>query len=136
MKLPLSRGQWAAIALSIFLVELLIATVWAKVPFVREDLGDFLVVILLYCIAKAVRDFAPLPLAASVLAFSFCVEFAQYFHIADRMGFARGSIPSIVIGTTYQTTDLLMYLAGCLTAWLVDSQIVRRGRRRGSDLAA
>lgn len=121
------RLPWALAAALLFLVEVLIATLWAQVPFVRTDLGDYLVVLLLYCMAKCVKDFAPTPLALGILVFSFCVEFAQYFHVADRLGFARGSLPSIVIGTTFHVGDLAMYTAGCLTAWLLDRKI--RSRR-------
>lgn len=126
MKIPIRRLSWASAAAALLLVEVLIGTVWAKVPFVRADLGDYLVVLLLYCMAKAVKDFSPGSLAVGILAFSFCVEFAQFFQLADRLGFARGSLPSIVIGTTFHVGDLAMYTAGCLTAWLLDRRIKLR----------
>lgn len=122
-----SRLAWGAFALVILCTEVLIATVWAKVPFVRADLGDYLVVILLYATARSVRPFPPRALAASILAFSFLVEITQHFHLADRLGFARGSLASIVLGTSFQVSDLFMYLAGCLTAWFLDERIVKRG---------
>lgn len=121
-----SRLAWGALALALFGTEVLIATVWAKVPFVRADLGDYLVVILLYAMAKIVRPFPPRPLAAGILVFSFLVEITQYFHLADRLGFARGSLASIVLGTSFQVSDLVMYFAGCLTAWFLDERIVRK----------
>jgi len=127
-----SRLGWGALALALFCTEVLIATVWAKVPFVREDLGDYLVVILLYAMAKTVRSFPPRPLAAGILAFSFFVEITQHFHLADRLCFARGSLASIVLGTSFQVSDLLMYLAGCLTAWFLDERILGRRTARKS----
>lgn len=114
------RVVWFATALTVFAIEFLIATMWKDVPFVRADLGDFLVVVLLYALAKSVRPFRATPLAGAIFLFACIVEIAQAFSVADRLGFARGSIPSIVIGTTYQTSDLLMYLAGSLMAWIVD----------------
>jgi hypothetical protein len=114
------RTAWIATALTVFAIEILIATAWNDVPFVRADLGDFLVAILLYALAKSVRPFRATPLAGAIFLFACAVEAAQAFSVADRLGFPRGSIPSIVIGTTYQTSDLLMYLAGSLTAWIVD----------------
>lgn len=115
------RSAWLAASLALFCVEVLIATIWAHVPFVRTEFGDYLVVILLYAIAKSWRPFRAVPLALAILAFSFAVEAAQAFSIADRMGFARGGVGSIVVGTSAQWPDLAMYAAGCLTAWLVDA---------------
>jgi hypothetical protein len=114
------RRTWLVAAIAIFCIEVLIATVWSWVPFVRADLGDYLVVILLYAMAKAVRPFRALPLATVVFVIGVAVECAQAIGLADRLGFARGSIGSIVMGTQFAVTDLLMYAAGCLTAWLVD----------------
>jgi hypothetical protein len=116
----LLRYRWAAFAVILFVIECLIATVWRRVPFVRADLGDFLVVILLYAMAKALRPFRATPLALGIFAFSVCVECAQGIGLADRLGFARGSIPSIIIGTTFQWSDILMYGTGCLAAWVID----------------
>lgn len=129
------RIVWFAAALTVFATEFLIATIWRDVPFVRADLGDFLVVILLYALAKSAHPFRATPLAGAIFLFACAVEAAQAFAIADRLGFARGSNPSIVIGTTYQTTDLLMYLAGSLAAWIVDrpgrTSPTRHARTRG-----
>jgi|APLak6261679142_1056127.scaffolds.fasta_scaffold00075_37 hypothetical protein len=122
------RRTWALFAVGLFVTEVLIATVWKHVPFVRADLGDYLVVILLYAVAKTMRPFRATPLAVGLFGFAALVECAQGLGLADRLGFARGSWPSIIIGTTFQTSDLLMYLAGCLTAWLLDTQ----GRRTQS----
>ncbi|PZR07424.1 MAG: hypothetical protein DI536_27620 [Archangium gephyra] len=51
------RSAWAALALGLFVLEVLIATVWARVPVVRADLGDYFVVLLIYAAAKTVRPF-------------------------------------------------------------------------------
>ena len=115
-----SRIKWAMFAVALFVIECLIATVWRKVPFVRADLGDFLVVILLYAMAKAIRPFRATLLALGIFVFAVGVECAQGIGLADRLGFARGSIPSIIIGTTFQWVDILMYATGCLAAWVID----------------
>ncbi len=114
------RSFWAAFALGLFILEVLIATVWSTVPVVRGDLGDYFVVILIYAVAKAVRPFRATPLALFVFALGVAVECAQSVGLADRLGFARGSVFSIVIGNTFGWSDVWMYAAGSLTAWLVD----------------
>lgn len=118
---PPRRAFWASFALALFVTEVLIGTVWKRVPFVRADLGDYLVVILIYAAAKAVRPFRATPLAICVFLFGVAVELAQLIGLSDRLGFARGSLPSIVIGTTFQFSDLAMYAAGSMTAWLIDA---------------
>lgn len=115
------RSFWAPFAFGLFITEVLIATVWAGVPFVRADLGDYLVVILLYAVAKAAKpSLRALPLALCVFSMGVAIECAQWLGLADRLGFPRGSLLSVVIGTTFQFTDLWMYAAGSLTAWLID----------------
>ena len=85
--------------------------------------------ILIYATVKAIRpSLRALPLAASVFVFAVSLECAQGIGLADRLGFVRGSIPSIVIGTHFDPTDLLMYALGCLTAWRVDVP----GRRKSA----
>ena len=116
-----ARVRWALFALALFVTEVLIATVWKHVPFVRADLGDFLVVILLYACAKAVRpQLARTPLTIGIFVFAALLEFGQGLGLADRLGLAPGSVMRIVVGTTFQWTDLAMYFAGCLTAWVLD----------------
>jgi hypothetical protein len=59
-------------------------------------------------------------LAVSVFVLGVLVECAQYFSLADRLGFARGGVGSIVIGNTFGLSDVWMYFAGALTAWVID----------------
>jgi hypothetical protein len=119
---PRSRAQWVVFASALFAVELLIATVGRHLPVVRADLGDYLVVILIYAAAKSVRPgLRALPLACACFALGVAVEIAQALSLADRLGLARGSAASIALGNTFGFSDLAMYAAGCLTAWLLDA---------------
>ncbi len=115
------RLKHLLIAVTIFFIEILIATKLEKVKFVRDYIGDFLVVILIYHLIKSVIDISSLKLAVFVFLFSLGVESAQYFQIADKLGFPRGSLPSIVIGTSFSTADLFMYFLGCLTVYYQDA---------------
>ncbi|MBL8955534.1 MAG: DUF2809 domain-containing protein [Myxococcaceae bacterium] len=119
---PRTRPQWALFAAALFVVELLIATVWAHVPFVRADLGDYLVVILIYAAAKAVRPLPRTPLAIFVFALGVAVEISQALHLVDRLGLAHDSAAGIAIGTYADLSDIAMYAAGSATAWLLDGR--------------
>lgn len=114
------RHRWALAAVVLFTLEVLIATEGAHLPFIRGELGDFLVVILLYALAKAAHPFRPLPLALGVFAIAAALEVGQSFGLADRLHLAKGGLLRVVVGTTFQWADLLMYAAGCVTAWAID----------------
>ena len=115
------RAKHLTVIATVFLAEVLIATTFARVGFVCSYLSDFLAVIFLYHLTKAVRDFPARPLAAGVFAVAATIEVAQAFHLADALGFRRGSLPSILLGTHFSWLDLLMYALGCLTCMLADS---------------
>lgn len=97
---------------------MLIATKGAGVPFVRGELGDFLVVILVYAAVRAVRPFPRTPLALAVFAFACAIEGAQALKLADVLGLT--GVARIVLGTTFQWADVAMYALGCLAVWVVD----------------
>ena len=115
--------KYTLAALALFIVEVIIATKLNDHHFIRAYFGDFLVVILLYCMAKAVYDFDPKRLAIGIFAFSVGVEVAQYFRIADVLqltGWAR-----VVVGTSFSFHDMLMYAAGCFAVYWVDVHITK-----------
>jgi hypothetical protein len=121
-----NRAIYFILALTLFCLEILIATKLSAFPFIRGSLGDFLVVILLFFSVKAVREVRPYPLAAAVFLFACLIETAQFFHLADTLGFPRGSIPSIVLGNSFSSEDILMYGLGSLAAAFLDQFIFRQ----------
>ncbi len=99
----------------IFLIEVLIATKLKDIFFVRAYLGDVIVVILIYNFIKSFFEIKNnQKLILGVFIFSCLVEFAQYFNIAEKLGFQPGSLMYIVIGNSFSWIDILCYAAGCL----------------------
>jgi Protein of unknown function (DUF2809) len=99
----------------LFLTEVLIATVLKNIFFVRAYLGDVIVVILLYTLVKSfviVKN--DRKLIFGIFIFSCIVEWAQYFNIADKLGFQPGSIMYIIVGNSFSWVDIACYAAGCL----------------------
>jgi len=94
--------------------------IYVKDSFVRPYLGDFLVVILIYCFLKSFWKETPLKVALYVLLFSFIVEFLQYFKIVEILGLQENKLASIVIGTSFAYEDLLAYLLGIVTVLIVE----------------
>lgn len=109
--------QWSTVAL--FITEAFIAIYVPSNSFIRHAFGDFLVVILIYCLVRSFVYITPWKLAVGVLVFAFAVEFAQYFHIADALG-VENKVLRIIIGTSFSTLDLVMYILGCLMVYLLE----------------
>ncbi|KAA2221456.1 ribosomal maturation YjgA family protein [Chryseobacterium sediminis] len=118
MKLQFSL-KYLLLTVFIFLVEVLIATKLSHIFFVRAYLGDIIVVMLLYTFVKSFVKINNEKLILGILVFSFLIEFAQYFHIAEKLGFRPGSLMYIVIGNSFSWIDNLCYAVGCFILYLI-----------------
>ncbi|WP_027378570.1 ribosomal maturation YjgA family protein [Chryseobacterium daeguense] len=118
MKFRFSLKYFIATIL-IFLVEVLIATTLKDVFFVRAYLGDVIVVMLLYTFIKSFLEVNDQKLIVGIFIFSCIVEFAQYFKIADKLGFQPGSLMYIVVGNSFSWVDILCYGVGCLLLFIL-----------------
>jgi len=113
MKLKFSL-TYLLLTVFIFLVEVVIATVLKDEFFIRAYLGDVVVVMLLYTFVKSFLIVKNRKLILCIFAFSCLIEFAQFFNIAEKLGFQPGSLMYIVIGNSFSWIDILCYGAGCL----------------------
>lgn len=107
------------IALAIFFIEILIATKFKDIFFLRAYLGDVLVVMLIYYFVKAFFNFNGTKLIIGIFIFSCLIEFAQYFHFGEMMGFKDNRIMMIVLGNSFSWLDILCYFAGCAVLFLI-----------------
>ncbi|MFC7346428.1 DUF2809 domain-containing protein [Chryseobacterium zhengzhouense] len=106
--------KYLLLTILIFLIEVLIATVLKDIFFIRAYLGDVIVVMLIFTFMKSFFVLNNTKLILGILAFSCLVEFAQFFKIADKLGFREGSLMYIVIGNSFSWIDILCYAVGCL----------------------
>ncbi|NMR33607.1 DUF2809 domain-containing protein [Chryseobacterium aquaticum] len=113
------KPKYLLLTILIFLVEVLIATVLKNNFFIRAYLGDVIVVMLLYTFVKSFFTVNDTTLILGIFAFSCAVEFAQYFNIAEKLGFQPGSLMYIVIGNSFSWVDIACYAAGCLLLYLL-----------------
>lgn len=111
-------AKYLLLTILIFLVEVLIATVLKDNFFIRAYLGDVIVVMLLYTFVKSFLIIDETKLILGILVFSCLIEFAQYFKIADKLGFQPGSLMYIVIGNSFSWIDILCYGVGCLILYI------------------
>ncbi|RYE21901.1 MAG: DUF2809 domain-containing protein [Sphingobacteriaceae bacterium] len=113
--------------LILFFVEVFIGACMHD-ALIRPYGGDFLVVILLYCLVKSFTNFRVRTAAIGVLLFSYLVETLQYFHIVNLLGLEQSRIACIIIGTSFAWSDLLAYTLGILVV------LTAEGRFRKKDL--
>lgn len=110
--------KYFLLTILIFLVEVLIATVLKDNFFIRAYLGDVIVVMLLYTFVKSFVIINETKLIIGIFAFSCLVEFAQFFHVADKLGLQPESLMYIVIGNSFSWIDILCYGVGCLILYV------------------
>lgn len=127
------RIGFAVLFAFLLVTEILIgayATGW-----VRYYLGDVLVVILLYALARTVSPEKTAKwyvLPTGILIFAFIVEFLQLWGFCDRFGITNRLL-RIIIGTGFSVVDLLCYAAGILPCYFgewLDEYVKRKGVRQ------
>ncbi|MGD1850506.1 MAG: DUF2809 domain-containing protein [Cyanophyceae cyanobacterium] len=127
MKMPPQlrfNGVAFIIFVALFIVEVVIA-VFVNDQFIRPILGDVLVVILIFFFLRSFLTAKTQWLGLGTLAFSWAIEFAQYFQVVRHLGWQNNAVARTVIGTTFDWKDLLAYTVGVALAAALDYQWVR-----------
>ena len=83
-------------AIILFLVEVFIGFYMSD-AYIRPYGGDFLVVILLYCLVKSFVNTPTLPTASYVLVIAYAIEISQYFHLISLLGLQNASWARMVL---------------------------------------
>ena len=99
------------LAVILFITEVLIA-LYLRDRFVRPYVGDFLVVMLIYCAVRTFLNAPPLKVAIGVLLFAYTIEGLQYLQIVDRLGLSTNTLAKTVIGYGFEWWDMLAYTLG------------------------
>lgn len=117
----MKRRLLSAIIFAAFLgLEIWIA-LYVHDRIVRPYIGDVLVVVCIYFLVRTV-DARTRLLSIPVTIFAFCVEAVQLTGVSE-------IIPepfSIIVGGTFDPTDLLCYLAGGVVCFLIDKKFYLR----------
>lgn len=117
-----SRNTRLAYALGfsiILILEITIAT-FLKTGFIRANLGDFLVVILLYCLLMTASNISIKNGLIITLVFSFIIEFLQIINLTRFFPTEYKKWAALVFGSHFSWLDLLMYTLGILTIWGIE----------------
>lgn len=108
-----------ALTLLLFIIEVLIGA-YLHDAVVRPFVGDFLVVILVYCFVKSFFSIRVWPAAIGSLLFAYLVEFGQYLNILEWLGWERNKLARLLMGTFFTWTDMLMYTLGIALVIVVE----------------
>lgn len=112
--------KYFLVTIFIFIVEVLIATVFKDIFWLRAYFGDVLVVVLIYTFIQSFFELNKTKTIIGVLVFSFVIEILQHFHFAELLGFKDNRVAMIVLGNSFSWIDLLCYAIGCAMIWLID----------------
>jgi len=119
MKLKPGFYKWYFVsAILLFAIEFIIGADFHD-TIIRPYGGDFLVVILIYCLIKSFVNTPPVKTAAAVLILSYVVEISQYFQLVKHLGLAHSRIAKILLGTSFSFTDILAYTLGILAVLII-----------------
>jgi len=90
--------------------------------FVRNYVGDVLVVILIYTLCRSISPNKPSKwyvLPTCILIFAFIVEFLQLWGFCDRFGI-ENRLLRIIIGTGFSIEDLISYTIGVVPCYIIE----------------
>ncbi|WP_425596949.1 DUF2809 domain-containing protein [Seonamhaeicola maritimus] len=104
-------------------IEVLIA-INLKTGFIRHTFGDFLATVLLFCFFKSFVKTNSIKLGVFVLVFSFIIECIQLLKILDLLDI-KNRLVRIILGTSFQTSDLVAYTLGIITIVIIDVKIFK-----------
>jgi hypothetical protein len=106
----------------ILLIEVCIVY-FLKTGFIRHTFGDFLVVILLYCLLKSFINFKPITMAIIVLFISFIIEFLQLTLFLEWSNLHDNTFAKTVLGSTFHVSDLVAYTLGILAVLIIENKL-------------
>ena len=105
------RVHYFLFALFLFLIEILIA-VYLHDGIIRAYVGDFLVVILLYCLVRSFAKLSVLETAIGVLLLAYLIETLQYFNLLSLLHLEGSTIANVILGNRFEWIDILAYTLG------------------------
>lgn len=109
----------------IFIIECLIA-IFLKQGFIRENVGDILVVPCIYTLLRAVFPQKIKYLALYVLILAIIVEILQLLNITKILA-NNNKILSIALGGTFDVKDIICYIIGFVLI-IVVSKVMKNFR--------
>ena len=116
--------SYFVITILLFITEVFIA-LFLHDKIIRPYIGDFLVVILIYCFLRSFFNFSILSIAIATWLFACIVEFLQYLNIVHKIGLQNSKLAVIIVGNSFDWADILAYTLGIMVVVYVEKQFFR-----------
>lgn len=118
-------GLWSA---GLLLAEIIIF--YSHWRFIRDYVGDVLVIPLIYCMIRILTEKLPRLMPFLVCCIGFLAEGLQYIRFYEILGFDRHSLAAVLIGTSASWWDMLCYIVGMLliygVMWVKNAMAARK----------
>lgn len=123
------QSKWyLLITICLLLIEIAIA-LFVKDKIIRPYIGDLLVVILIYAFVKIWISNRELLVAVSVFVFACIIELLQYLHIVEVLGLDDNKVATVILGSKFNTLDIVMYLMGTVVVILTEKFLKSRANK-------
>ena len=119
------KKGYLIVAIIIFIIEALIA-LYVKDKIIRPYIGDFLVVILIYCSIRSFLNFSIINTALGTLVFAYLVEFLQFLNLIEVLGLENSRLANIIIGNFFEWIDIIAYTAGIGSVLLFEKFFLKK----------
>lgn len=101
-------------AFVLFITEFLIAR-FINGGFIRNVLGDYLVVFLIYYFLLSFYKWQKIKLAVFVLLVAYLIEILQYVQILKILGIPKSTFTDMILGSSFDWLDMLAYTLAFLS---------------------
>ncbi len=93
---------------------------YLKSGFIRHTVGDFLVVILIYCFFRSFLKAYAIILGIVTLGIAYSVEFLQLTPFLEALGLQQNKWANLIFGNSFSIQDLVAYTLGIVIVLLID----------------
>jgi len=118
------RAIYFLIFLFLLGVEIAIAK-YLKTGFIRANLGDLLVVIVLYCLLMSTLKPSVKTGLVLTLAIAFTIELLQLIDLTRFFPQEYKQLATLILGSHFSWLDLLMYVLGIVCVWITEIVVKR-----------
>ena len=115
------------IAFLVLLAAIVAIALFVPGGFIRYHFGDVLIVIFIYCFFRLLIRNRLKWLPLYIFIFATLVEIGQYFGLVYILGLGHSQLARVVIGTTFDPYDILMYAIGCALIFVYDMKFPENG---------
>ncbi|MBC35092.1 MAG: hypothetical protein CL663_03485 [Bacteroidetes bacterium] len=111
--------KYILLTIVLFIIELGIA-IFINDRIIRPYIGDFLVVILMYCFIRSFFEIPIITTLISVLLFAYIVEFMQYVGLIQILGIKDSKLANIILGNSFEWIDIIAYTSAALLVMIIE----------------